>query len=143
MDRQPVDLSKRLDRLARSRFRARFGLRQKDIKYFQEKGLENIMCHADRFIRGRLAPACPPRDGFQTPMRGHPVFIAQHATATCCRSCLKRWHGIEKGVDLTESQIAWILELIQTWFARQLDQSRISRDNESVRKQKDQPWKLF
>ncbi len=32
----------------------------------------------------------------QTPFRGHPVFIAQHATATCCRECLAKWHRIPR-----------------------------------------------
>jgi hypothetical protein len=34
-------------------------------------------------------------------MRGHPVFIAQHATATCCRGCLAKWHDIPAGRALT------------------------------------------
>ncbi len=25
-------------------------------------------------------------------MKGHPVFVAQHATATCCRECIRKWH---------------------------------------------------
>src|SRR3546814_7102519 len=50
-----------------------------------------------RIVEKRLAPAEPVNDGKQTPMRGHPVLIAQHATATCCRSCLAKWHGIPAG----------------------------------------------
>lgn len=143
MDGLSDELSSRLDRLSRSRFRTRFILHENDIKYFQEKGLDNIMGHANRFIRDRLAPANPPKDGSQTPMKGHPVFIAQHATATCCRSCLKRWHGMEKGVRLTESQITWILELIKTWFLTQLEREQVCDEDQSVRKRGDHQGMLF
>ena len=72
------------ERLENSRFRSRFHLKQKDIDYIHEKGLDTIRKHAEDFITKREAPAYIPNDGKQTPMRGHPVFIAQHATATCC-----------------------------------------------------------
>lgn len=61
----------------------------KERQYCLDKGPEIIDRHAADFIRQRLAPAAPINDGKQTPMRGHPVFIAQHATATCCRGCLE------------------------------------------------------
>ena len=72
-----------LDRFAKSKFRSRFKLRAKELEYINEKGLDTIHSHACDFIRDRVAPAEPVNDGKQTPMRGHPVFIAQHATATC------------------------------------------------------------
>lgn len=50
-----------------------------------EKGLDTIRQHVKEFIAKREAPAYIANDGKQTPMKGHPVFIAQHATATCCR----------------------------------------------------------
>ena len=67
-------------RLSQSNFRSRFALKAKDKAYIQEKGWNTIRQHAADFIRKRLAPAFIPNDGQQTPMRGHPVFIAQHAT---------------------------------------------------------------
>lgn len=75
-------------RLARSTFRSRFHLGTKERQYCWDKGAETIDKHAADFVAARLAPAHPVNDGKQTPMRGHPVFIAQHATATCCRGCL-------------------------------------------------------
>ena len=81
-----------LDRLAKSKFRSRFKLRAKELEYIKDKGLDTIHSHACDFIRDRVAPAEPANDGKQTPMRGHPVFIAQHATATCCRGCIEKWH---------------------------------------------------
>ena len=84
-------------RLARSTFRSRFHLGTKERQYCWDKGAETIDKHAADFIAARLAPAHPVNDGKQTPMRGHPVFIAQHATATCCRGCLAKWHAIQIG----------------------------------------------
>ena len=55
-------------------------------------------------------------------MRGHPVFIAQHATATCCRGCISKWHGIEKGRALNEKKIDYVVALIMGWIERQLDE---------------------
>lgn len=89
-------------RLQRSTFRSRFRLGVKERQYCYDKGAEVIDQHAADFIANRLAPAQIPNDGKQTPMRGHPVFIAQHATATCCRGCLEKWHAIPRGRGLSD-----------------------------------------
>lgn len=68
------------ERLGNSKFRSRFRLKQKDIDYINEKGLDTIRQHAADFIAKREAPAVIPNDGKQTPTKGHPVFITQHAT---------------------------------------------------------------
>ena len=83
------------ERLDNSKFRSSFHLKQKDIDYINEKGLDTIRQHAADFIAKREAPAYIANDGKQTPMRGHPVFIAQHATATCCRECIRKWHKMQ------------------------------------------------
>ena len=111
-------------RLARSRFRSRFRLSEADRRYVAEKGLETIRRHAEDFVRTRLAPANPPNDGKQTPMRGHPVFVAQHATATCCRGCMNRWWKVPLGVPLTAAQQEKTVGLIMAWIARQARTSR-------------------
>lgn len=54
-------------------------------------------------------------------MKGHPVFIAQHATATCCRSCLEKWHHIEKGKKLNEYEIKYIVRVIMTWIKKEME----------------------
>ena len=99
-----------LQKLQTSPFRARFRLGEKDRAYVRAKGLPVIRRHARDFVRDRLAPAVIPNDGKQTPMRGHPVFLAQHACACCCRGCLEKWHGIKAGVPLTEEQQAMVDE---------------------------------
>ena len=87
--------------------------------YISTKGLETIKEHAYQFINTRVAPADPKNDGKQTPMKGHPVFIAQHATATCCRKCIQKWHGIEKGRALNSEEIDFVVALIMGWIEGQ------------------------
>ena len=108
------------DKLAKSDFRSKFKLKQKDQDYIFQKGLNTIEQHAYDFISKRLAPADIPNDGKQTPMKGHPVFIAQHATACCCRGCLSKWHKIPKGIELTQSQQDYVVKIIMEWIKRQL-----------------------
>jgi hypothetical protein len=105
--------------LQRSSFRRRFALRGKDASYLAERGVDVVCNHARKIIHERLAPAAPRNDGKQTPMRGHPVFVAQHATGTCCRSCLLKWHGISKGKELSEAEIDHVVEAIRRWLATQ------------------------
>jgi hypothetical protein len=105
--------------LGRSRFRSRIRLNAKDRAYLEQKTLEVVLEHGRRFIRERLAPAEPPNDGRQTPMRGHPVFVAQHATATCCRGCLAKWHRIPKGRPLDGDQVEYVLGVVRRWLDEQ------------------------
>lgn len=107
-------------RLSASEFRMRFRLKPDDIGYIDGKGLAVISRHAADFVRRRLAPAFIPNDGRQTPMRGHPVFIAQHATGCCCRGCLVRWHGIPAGRELTENEQRYVVAVLMEWIRRQL-----------------------
>jgi predicted Fe-S protein YdhL (DUF1289 family) len=106
-------------RLETSPFRRRFRLGPKDAAYLAQKGLPLILEHARDFIERRLAPAEPPNDGKQTPFRGHPVFVAQHATATCCRGCLAKWHGIARGHALDEKEKAHVIAVIARWLEAQ------------------------
>ncbi len=108
-------------RLQQSAFRSKFRLNPKDLAYLRSKGMPVILSHARDFISVRVAPALPSKDGKQTPWRGHPVFVAQHATATCCRSCLEKWHGIPKGQPLTDSQQDYVVQMIGLWLDRRGD----------------------
>lgn len=108
-----------LYRLSKSKFRSSFKLNEKDKTYIKEKGMEKIKSHAYDFIEKRLKEENPKNDGKQTPMKGHPVFIAQHATATCCRSCLEKWHHIKQNKKLTEEEVNYIVKIIIEWIKRQ------------------------
>lgn len=114
------NLESLFERLSESKFRSGFRLGKKEIQYAEEKGRDTIRLHAQEFVRKRLAPAEIANDGRQTPMRGHPVFPAQHATGTCCRGCLYKWHRIEKGRELSEEEQAYIVSVICEWIARQM-----------------------
>lgn len=113
-------INNQLQALSKSKFRSGFKLEEKEKEYIKEKGLDTIEKHAYDFITQRLAPKEIANDGKQTPMKGHPVFIAQHATATCCRGCLYKWHKIRKGKELTQKEIKYVVDLIMEWIKRQL-----------------------
>ena len=111
-----------LYKLQRSPFRARFQLSPKERAYIEEKGWDTIRSHGADFIRQRLAPAHPKNDGRQTPMRGHPIFVAQHACACCCRHCLAQWYKLPPGRELTQRQQEKILNLLMAWLHRQMEE---------------------
>lgn len=108
-----------LANLSKSRFRSSFRLKEKDIIYLKAKGYNTIKSHAYDFINKRLKDISSINDGKQTPMRGHPVFIAEHATATCCRGCLEKWHHIPKDRPLTNEEVDYVIEVIMTWIVNE------------------------
>ena len=110
-------------RLNKSKFRSSFRLKGRELEYFKSKGIDEILNHARDFIDARLAPADIPNDGKQTPFRNHTVFVAQQATATCCRGCLQKWHGIEKGKELTEDEVDYVVTVIEKWLKNQMPDS--------------------
>ena len=105
-----------LYKLSKSKFRTSFHLNKKDISYIDEKGLDKIKEHAHDFINKRLKDITKINDGKQTPTHGHPVFKAQHATATCCRGCLEKWHHIDKNKILSDKEIDYIVDIIMKWI---------------------------
>lgn len=119
----PERLAALFERLSHSAFRSRFRLSAADREYIAAKGLDVIRRHAADFIATRLAPAVIPNDGRQTPMRGHPAFKAQHATACCCRGCMEKWHHIPRGRRLTAAEQAYAVDVIMAWIERQLNRA--------------------
>ncbi len=110
------DLNELFTALSKSAFRSKFQLQGKDLAYLHAKGMPTVIVHAEDFIAKRLAPAAPKNDGKQTPFRGHPVFVAQHATACCCRGCLEKWHGIAKGHALTADEQSYVIAVLERWL---------------------------
>ena len=106
-------------RLAKSKFRSRFRLSDEDREYISRVGIESIRRHCADFVRDRLAPASPPNDGRQTPMRGHPVFKAQHACACCCRDCLAKWWKVPRGVAIPAERQQGIVDFLMAWIERE------------------------
>lgn len=114
-------IDKMLEKLSYSKFRSSFKLSKKLKEYVIEKKMDTIERHAYDLIRKNLAPEFIPNDGRQTPMKGHPVFIAQHATATCCRSCLYKWYKIPQNRKLTNEEIDYIVSIILKWIKMQMN----------------------
>lgn len=110
--------------LERSAFCRRFHLAARERDYLRAKTLPVVLDHARDFIARRLAPAVPPNDGQQTPFRGHPVFVAQHATATCCRGCLAKWHGIAAGHALDTAEQAHVLAVLERWLRQEAQRGK-------------------
>ena len=114
----------KLDELSKSKFRSSFHLRKYMIDYINDKGLDKIKEHAYDFINTRLKPKDIPNDGKQTPMKGHPVFIAQHACACCCRGCLYKWHHIEKDRELSNDEVDYIVNLLMKWIIKEYNNNQ-------------------
>ena len=110
-----------LDRLSKSKFRNSFHLNKKMKEYVKEKSIDVIRNHTYEFVNSRLKPEYISNDGKQTPMKQvHPTFIAQHATATCCRGCLEKWHHIPKGKELTEKEVDHVVNIIIRWIEKEV-----------------------
>ena len=114
------DLEVLFERLSKSKFRSSFNLKTKELDYLKDRGLSVILEHGKDFIDSRLAPKNPKNDGKQTPFGKHPVFVAQHATATCCRGCLQKWHKIPKNQELNSNEVKYVLSVIEYWLRCEL-----------------------
>ena len=108
-------------------FSFRFSLGEKQLESMESRDWETILSHVTDFINQRLAFAKLKTDGRQKPMKGHPVFVAQHATATCCRGCLAKWHGIASGRELDIHQVAHLLDVMRYWLEGEFE-FRIGQD---------------
>lgn len=112
-------LKELFERLQNSYYRRGFHLKRKESEYLQKKGIARIREEAFEFLHQRIAPEYPKNDGRQTPMRNHPVFVAQHATATCCRRCIEKWHNIPRGTQMAKAEIEKLVDCIMHWIDRE------------------------
>lgn len=103
-------------KLNKSKFRSSFYLTRAEKAYIEDKGMETIRRHAVDLVKKKIASAYPANDGKQTPMHGHPVFKAMHATAFCCRGCMEKWYRVPQGVELSEEQVARIADFLIFWI---------------------------
>ena len=107
-------------KLSKSKFRSSFHLNNKMKEYVSLKGIDKIIKDAYEIINSRIKPENPKNDGKQTPMKQvHPVFIAQHACACCCRSCIEKWHKIDKNKELTDDEVDELVTLLIEWIKRE------------------------
>ena len=121
LTKSDIEIERLLLSLSRTKFRGSFHLNNKMKEYVNEKGIDKIKSDANDLIKKRIAPQVIKNDGKQTPMKQvHPVFIAQHATATCCRGCIEKWHKFPKGRELTKSEQEYLVSIIMEWINRQI-----------------------
>lgn len=118
------NIKKALDRLSKSKFRRSKKLNKQEIKILKEKGLKILKIHAYEILKKRLFVSYPKNDGKQTPWHGYPIFPAQHATATCCRKCLEKWHNISQGRPLNPTEQKFIINLIIEWLKQNYESEK-------------------
>lgn len=99
----------------------KFVLAEPEQEYVTSRGMEILRLHAADFVNKRLAPANPKNDGRQTPTKGHPVFIAQHACGCNDRSSVEEFFGYEMGRELTGDEVDKIVDSILRWIQDHLD----------------------
>ncbi|MDE0230335.1 MAG: DUF4186 family protein [Spirochaetaceae bacterium] len=93
---------------------------ERAVRHGQRKGRIQLKEAARHRLSKYLAPATPARDGRQTPFEGNAIYYAQHATATCCRTCLEYWHDIPKGRELTAEEQAYCAALVDLYLDERL-----------------------
>ena len=99
----------------------KFILGEPEQEYVTSRGMDILRLHATDFVNKRLAPANPKNDGRQTPTKGHPVFIAQHACGCNDRESVEQFFGYEMGRELTEDEVRTIVDAILAWIEEHLD----------------------
>ena len=119
-----MTIDEALNKLSKSKFRSSFHLKKKDFDYIEKVGLDKIREHASDFVKTRLAPAYIENDGKQTPTRSHPVFVAQHACACCCRGCLNKWYKVPKNTEISTRGQEKIVNLLMAWIENEIESNR-------------------
>jgi hypothetical protein len=107
-------------KLSRSKQIVSPAIGEPEKEYVLSRGIDILRLHATDFVKKRLAPADPKNDGRQTPLKGHPVFIAQHATGTSDRIKLEKFHGIKPGIELSEKEVSYVVSVILRWIQEQV-----------------------
>jgi hypothetical protein len=109
-----------LEKLQRSPFCESSKLTENDLNYIKDKCMPNIVRHTKELLYSQIyVPSS--NDGRQTPWKGHLVFTTQHATATCCRKCIHKWHGIRKSKIMDEHGLTFCSGLILGWIQTQIE----------------------
>jgi len=96
-------------------------LNQRAINYALRKGRKGLRARIEKELRDKVGKSKNFREGRQTKKQGNSIIpYAQHGTATCCRKCIEYWHGIEQGIELSDEDIAYFVELIMYFVENRL-----------------------
>ncbi len=121
--RDPADVGHTFEAMRTELIRHHYWHKEFDgraLERAHRRGRAGLRAAAEKRVQKALAPAVPAWDGRQTPLDGDVIYYAQHATATCCRKCVEEWHGIPRGVALTDDQVAYFLALILRFLDERL-----------------------
>ncbi len=93
---------------------------QRALNHALRKGRKALHAAARRRLEASVGKAGSAFDGRQTPFEGNTLFYAQHATASCCRTCMEYWHAIPKDRDLTEDELVYLTKLVTLYLDERL-----------------------
>lgn len=91
-------------------------IKDEDMERAQIKGAIKIEEEAIKRLTKEIGIAKPFREKGITPYYGNIIYYGQHATATCCRLCMKYWHNIPQGRAMTEEEIEYCTKLIMLYI---------------------------
>jgi len=83
-------------------------------EYARKQGTSGLKAAAvHQFRQSKMLRYMPALDWNQTPMLdGTIVHWARHATACCCRSCMKYWHDVPLSHELVPAEIDYFANLV-------------------------------
>ncbi|WP_372655987.1 DUF4186 family protein [Halobacteriovorax sp.] len=118
-------------RLGCSKVCCKFKLKDEQWEYLAKRGFDTILLEGRSLIvkifnEDSLSHSCK-----VAPVQTHPIYIALHATGTCCRSSLEKWHKIPKSKELKEKDIFYILLVVKEWIIRQEKPSHLIKSEKS------------
>jgi len=85
---------------------------EKAVNYALRKGKIELINTVEKRIRASVKAPVDAFDGRRTKWEGNPIHYGQHATATCCRKCIERWHNVPRDEELTEKQVKYFTHLV-------------------------------
>ena len=45
----------------------------------------------------------------------------EHNPATCCSECIRKWHKMQSGKELSQVQQDYLVDVIMTWIQREME----------------------
>ncbi|RZJ48871.1 MAG: DUF4186 family protein [Chryseobacterium sp.] len=94
-------------------------IKDSDKQKALKKGIDAIKNDTIKRLTKYIGIPNPFRDGI-TPYEGNIIHYGQHATGSCCRTCIEFWHGIPKGRSLTANEVSYLSNLISAYAVKRI-----------------------
>lgn len=114
-----------LDRLAKSKFRSRFKLRAKELKYIKDKGLDTIRSHACDFIRDRVAPLNLQMMANKPQCENTRYLSLSTQPPPVAAAVSKNGISSPQHRELTQSEQEYLVSIIMEWINRQINSNHV------------------